>query len=149
MVVLIMEQLNKTLEVYLVKKAPALPKNIKEILVKFSPWISILMVVVGLPAVLALFGLGAMMYATPYTAYGMYRAGGGFSIAILFLMGTLVLQALAVPGLMKRKMSGWNFLYYSVWLNAVYSLLNGQILSLLVGSVISLYFLFQVKSMYK
>lgn len=144
-----MEQLNKTLELYLVKKAPALPKNVKEILVKFAPWISILMVVLGLPAVLALFGLGAMMYSTPFTAYGMYRAGGGFSLAVLFLVVTLGLQALAVPGLMKRQMAGWNFMYYSVFVNAIYSLLNGEVISLVVGSVISLYLLFQVKSMYK
>jgi hypothetical protein len=144
-----MEQLNKTLEMYLVKKAPALPKNIKEILVKFAPWISVVMVIVGLPAVLALFGLGAMMYSIPYTAYGMYRAGGGFSFAVLFLVGTLALQALSVPGLMKRKMMGWNFLYWGVWLNAIYSLLNYQIMSLVVGTLISLYLLFQVKSYYK
>ncbi len=144
-----MEKLNKTLEVYLVKKAPALPKNVKEILVKFAPWISIVMVIIGLPAVLALFGLGAMMYSIPYTAYGMYRAGGGFSLAIIFLIITLALQALAVPGLMKRKMAGWNFLYYGVWANAVYSLLNGQALGLVIGLVIGLYFLFQVKSYYK
>ncbi len=144
-----MKQLNKTLETYLVKKAPALPKNVKEILVKFAPWISIIMVIIGLPAVLALFGLGAVLYSIPFTAYGMYRAGGGFSLAVVFLIITLALQALAVPGLMKRKMSGWNFLYYGVWASAVYSLVNGQIVSLVVGLVIGLYFLFQVKSYYK
>ena len=40
-----MKQLNKTLEMYLVKRAPALPKNIKEILVKFAPWLAIIGVV--------------------------------------------------------------------------------------------------------
>lgn len=144
-----MEQLNKTLELYLVKKAPALPGNIKELLVKFAPWISILLVVLGLPAVMALFGLGAMMYSIPYAGYGMYRAGGGFSLAALFLIATLALQTLAVPGLMKRKVAGWNFIYYGVWVSAVSSLLYGQIVSLIIGTLISLYFLFQVKSLYK
>lgn len=144
-----MDQLNKTLELYLVKKAPTLPKNVKEILVKFAPWISLIMVIIGLPAVLALFGLGAMLYSIPYATYGMYRATGGFSIAMFFLIATLALEALAIPGLFKRKMMGWNFLYWGVWVNAIYSLLNFQIVSLIVGSVISLYFLFQVKSLYK
>ncbi len=137
------------LELYLVKKAPALPKNVKEILVKFSPWIALLMVVISLPAILALLGLGAALYSVPYGAYGMMQAGGGFSIAILFLIATMALQALAVPGLMKRKMAGWNFLYYGVWVNAIYSILNGQIIGMIIGTLIGLYFLFQVKSYYK
>lgn len=142
-----MKQLNKTLEVYLVKKAPALPKNIKEILVKFAPWLAIIGVVLSIPALLTLFGLGAMMYSLPYGAYGVGR--GGFSLAALFLVATAVLEALAVPGLMKRKMAGWNFLYYGVWLSAVYSLLSYDLIGLVVGLVISLYLLFQVKSYYK
>lgn len=144
-----MEQLNKTLELYLVKKAPALPKNIKELLVKFAPWISILLVVLGLPAVLSLFGLGAMMSSIPFAGYGMMRASGGYSLAVLFLAGTLVLQALAVPGLMKMKVAGWNYLYYGVLVNAIYSLLIGDISGLIIGSLVSLYLLFQVKSYYK
>ena len=144
-----MNQLNKTLELYLVKKAPALPKNAKEMLVKFSPWITILMIVLSLPAVLALLGLGTMMYSPPYSAYGMMRGGGGFSLAILFLIAAIALQVLAVPGLMKRQMAGWNFLYYGVLVNAIYSLLNGQVVSLIIGTLVGLYFLFQVKSYYK
>ena len=141
-----MKQLNKTLEMYLVKKAPALPKNIKEILVKFAPWLAIIGVVLSIPALLALFGLGAMMYSLPY-AYGVGR--GGFSLAALFLVAVAVLEALSVPGLMKKKMAGWNFLYYAVWVNAVYSLISYDLVGLAVGLVISLYLLFQVKSYYK
>lgn len=144
-----MDQLNKTLELYLVKKAPALPKNIKDILVKFAPWVSVVMVIIGLPAILALFGLGAMMYTTPFGGYAMARAGYGFSVAVLFLIIAIGLQLLSIPGLMKKQKMGWNYLYYSVWVNAVYSLLNGQIVSLVIGSLISLYLLFQVKSYYK
>jgi len=144
-----MEQLNKTLELYLVKKAPALPKNIKEILVKIAPWLAIIGVVLSIPALLAIFGLSAMMSSIPYAAYGMMRAGGGFSLAALFLVATAVLEALAIPGLMKRKMAGWNFLYYAVWVGAVSSLFNYDIVGLIVSALISLYLLFQVKSYYK
>lgn len=144
-----MDQLNKTLEAYLVKKAPALPKNIKEILVKIAPWLTIVGVVLAVPALFALFGLSSMIYSLPYGAYGMMRAGGGFSLAAIFLIATAVLEALAIPGLMKRKIAGWNFLYYSVLVNAIYSLLNFQIVGLIIGTGISLYLLFQVKSYYK
>ena len=144
-----MNQLNKTLELYLVKKAPALPKNIKEILVKLAPWGAIIGVVLSIPAILAFFGLSAMMSGLPYGAYGMMRAGGGFSLAALFLVATAVLEALAIPGLMKRKMAGWNFLYWGVLVNAGYSLLSYDIVGLIVSALISLYLLFQVKSYYK
>ena len=144
-----MNQLNKTLELYLVKKAPALPKNIKEILVKLAPWGAIVGVVFSLPAILAIFGLSAMMSTIPYAAYGMMRASGGFSLAALFLVATGVFEALAIPGLMKRKMAGWNFLYYAVWVGAVSSLLNYDIVGRVVSVLISLYLLFQVKSYYK
>lgn len=145
-----MNQLNKTLELYLVKKAPALPKNIKEILVKLAPWLTIIGVVLSIPAILAFFGLSAMMSGLPYGAYGMMRAGGGFSLlAALFLVATAVLEALAIPGLMKQKMAGWNFLYWGVLVNAVYSLLSYDIIGMLVSVLISLYLLFQVKSYYK
>ncbi len=144
-----MNQLNKTLELYLVKKAPALPKNIKEILVKLAPWGAIIGVVLSIPAILAFFGLSAMMSGLPYGAYGMMRAGGGFSLAALFLVATAVLEALAIPGLMKRKMAGWNFLYWGVLVNAGYSLLSYDIVGLIVSALISLYLLFQVKGYYK
>ena len=144
-----MKQLEKTLELYLVKKAPALPKNIKEILVKIAPWLAIVGVVIGLPALLAVFGFSAALSTMPYGGYGMYRVGGGLSLAIIFMIATITLEALAIPGLMKRKMAGWNFLYYAVWVNAVYSLLNYEIVGLVIGTLISLYLLFQVKSLYK
>lgn len=144
-----MNQLNKTLELYLVKKAPALPKNIKEILVKIAPWLSIIGVVLSIPAVLAIFGFSAMMSGLPYGAYGMMRAGGGFSLAAVFLVATAVLEALAIPGLMKRKLAGWNFLYYAVWVGAISTLLSYDIVGLVVSTLISLYLLFQVKSYYK
>lgn len=144
-----MKQLNKTLELYLIKKAPALPKNVKEILVKFAPWGSIILVVLGLPAVFALLGLGAIISSPPYGGYSMMRTGGGLSLSWLLLLATIVLEALAIPGLFKKKLAGWNFLYWGVWVNAVYQLLSFQIIGLIVSTLISLYVLFQVKSYYK
>lgn len=144
-----MTQLNKTLELYLVKKAPALPKGIKETLVKLAPWLAIIGVVVSIPGILVLFGLSSMMSGLPYSGYTMMGYGGGFSISVLFVIATMILEILAVPGLMKRKLAGWNFLYWAVWVSAVYSLLSYQIVGMVIGTLISLYLLFQVKSYYK
>ena len=47
-----------------------------------------------------------------------------------------VLEALAIPGLMKRKMAGGNFLYYAVWVGAVSSLFNYDIVGLIVSALI-------------
>ena len=58
------DQLDKVLSEYLVKKAPALPQEIKDLLVKLAPFFAILVVVLGLPAILTVFGLGALF--TPF-----------------------------------------------------------------------------------
>ena len=56
------KKLEVTLEEYLVKKAPvAIPKEWKEIIVKFAPYLAILGVVMGIPGVLALLGAGAIL----------------------------------------------------------------------------------------
>lgn len=144
-----MDVLVKTLDQYLVKKAPALPKNWKDILVKFAPWISILAVVLTLPAILSLLGLGALLSATPYGGYMMAKTGFGFGLGIIFLVVTGILRLLSVSGLLKRQLAGWNFIFYSVLVNAVYDLVSLNFASLIVGTLVSLYLLFQVKSYYK
>ena len=143
-----MEELMKTLDLYLVKKAPALPSNAKEILVKFAPWLEVVGAVFTLPAIFALLGFNAMMYGTPY-GYIAARSGFNFSISALFLIAGMVLMLLAIPGLFKRSKMGWNYVFYSTIVNAVYSLITFQIFGLIVGTLISLYLLFQVKSYYK
>ena len=54
-----LKQLEDLLSEYLVKKAPALPANIKEAIVNFAPWVTLVVLILTLPVVLAVFGLGA------------------------------------------------------------------------------------------
>jgi hypothetical protein len=140
-------QLESFLDDYLVKKAPALPTNIKDMLVKYAPYISILVVVLSLPPVLALLGIGAIL--SPLAYMGGVYVGSSFSFSLLFLIASLIVEAVAIPGLFARKQSAWRLMYYGVLINAVYELLKLNLGSLIVGSAISLYFLFQVKSYYK
>ncbi len=141
-----MDGLTKSLETYLVKQAPSLPKNIKEILVKIAPWLEVVGVVMTVPAIFALLGFNAMMYGT---TYGGYVAARNFSLSTIFLLAGFVLMILAIPGLFNRTKVGWNYVYYSVLVSAVYSLISYQFFGMVVGTLISLYLLFQVKSYYK
>jgi hypothetical protein len=143
----IMSQLDTTLELYLVKKAPSLPENIKELIVKYSPYIALVLLALSLPAILFALGLGALL--SPFAFLGGVSAGVSFSLGTLVLLVVLVLEAMAIPGLFARKVSAWRLVYYATLINAVYSLISLNFSNLILGTLISLYFLFQVKSYYK
>ncbi len=129
------------------KTLPALPENVREIIVKIAPYLSIFAVVMSLPAILAVFGLGALM--TPLAAFGGVGYYSSFSLSIIFLIIVVALQAMAIPGLFSRSKSAWNLMFYSTVVNVVYYVLTMNLGSLVIGTAISLYFLFQVKSYYK
>lgn len=139
------DQLDKVLSVYLVQKAPALPKEIKDLLVKLAPFFAILAVVFGLPAILAVFGLGAIM--TPFALVAGARTGIYW---VFWLVGLIqiVLAGMSIKPLFERTGHGWRLMYYSQILSVVASLGNFNLGSL-VFTVLSLYLLYQVKSSYK
>ena len=141
-------QLESVLDEYLVKKAPALPANIKELLVKFAPYLTIIGVVLVVPALLAAFSAGAWLSSNYYWAMGGTTLGWQYYLALGLSAVTVVLEALAIPGLFSRKMSGWKLLFYGILVNTVYSLVYFNLMGLLLGTLISLYFLFQVRSYY-
>ena len=141
-------QLESVLDEYLVKKAPALPANIKELLVKFAPYLTIIGVVLVVPALLAAFSAGAWLSSNYYWAVGGVTLGWQYYLALGLSAVTVVLEALAIPGLFSRKMSGWKLLFYGILVNTVYSLVYFNLMGLLLGTLISLYFLFQVRSYY-
>lgn len=140
-------QLNDLLDEYLVKKAPALPTNAKDAIVRFAPWINLILIVIELPAILALLGLGAIL--TPFSYLTGVQMGLGYTIGMLFLIVSLAIQLWALPGLFKRTHAAWNLLYYSTLVHAVYSLLTYNWLNLILGTLIALYILFQVRDYYK
>ncbi|MFA7301211.1 MAG: hypothetical protein WC069_02805 [Candidatus Shapirobacteria bacterium] len=142
-----LSQLETTLDLYLVKKAPAIPETAKEALVKYGPYITAVLMFMSLPIILGFLGLGAIL--SPFAYMGGFRYGMGFSFGTLFTLATLVLQGLALPALFKRQISGWNFMFYVALLQAVENLIRFDLGSLVVGSAISLYILFQIKSYYK
>jgi len=144
-----LQQLEDLLDLYLVKKAPALPKNVKDILVNFAPWLVILGAILSVPAVLSLFGLGAMMSAMS-TRYGVIAPlGFNYVLSLIVLAVVVVLELMALPGLFARSRSGWRLVFYASLVSAISSLLSANLISFLLGTLISLYLLFQIRSYYK
>jgi len=134
-----MDKLNQMLEDLLIKKAPALPKNVKDFLVQYAYIFNIIGIVMMIPAIFTLLGLNAVIHVFVRSSM----------VGVVFLIIEMLLRLKALPGLKNRKIDGWNMLYYAALVQAIYSLANYNIGGLIFGTLISLYFIFQVKSYYK
>lgn len=139
------DQLDKIFTEYLVKKAPALPAELKTLLVKLVPFFAIFGVLVGLPAILAVFGLGAFM--TPL-AWAAGARTGTYWLFWAVGLTQIVLAGLSIRPLFARAGHGWRLMYYSQLLS-ILSSLGSYNLGGLVFTILSLYLLYQVKSSYK
>jgi hypothetical protein len=132
------------LDYYLVQKAPfQIPDAGRELIAKFGPWIAVVLMVITLPAVLFIFGIG-----TFFLPFGGPAYVTGFGFAALFLIAHFALMIMALPGLFARKKQGWTFAFYGQLLSIVYSLLSGSIVGALIGGLIGLYILFQIRTLY-
>lgn len=138
--------LEQTLDFYFGKKAPVLPTGVKEFLVSIAPWITLISVLIGLPAVLALVGISS--YFGPMAAYMYSGIGTMWMVSSAFLVVTIVLECLAIPGLFKRSKQGWNFVFYSRLLSVVLNIVTLNLIGGVIGALISFYFLFQLRSYY-
>ena len=133
------------LNYYFVTKAPfQIPAEGKELIVKFGPWITVVLLALSLPALLFLLGVGTALMPFGGVAYAT-----GFGYAAVLLVVELVLLIAALPGLFARKMSGWSLLFYGSIVSFVAKLAAGAVLSAIIGVIISFYILFQVRSLYK
>jgi hypothetical protein len=132
------------LDYYLVQKAPfQLPDAAKEAIVRYGPWIAIVLLLLSLPLILVAFGLGAALL--PFAAYSYT----GFGLTAIVVLIELVLDIAALPGLFARKMSGWRLILYARLLAIAHSLLIGAVISAILGGIISLYILFQIRPLYR
>lgn len=143
----LMSQLDSFFSTYLVKKAPTLPDNIKEIIVKYYPYVILISLIFTLPLILGLLGLTAIL--APFAFLGGVRSGVSFSLGNISILASSILNILALSGLFKRKFQGWQYLYYSALISALFSLLTLNLGNFILGTAISMYFLYQVKSYYK
>lgn len=133
------------LDFYLVKKAPfQIPDEAKEWIVKWGPWITVVMLVLSLPPLLFVLGIG-----TALMPFGGVGYATGFTYLTIGLLVQIGLTVGALPGLFARKMSGWSLLFYAQLVGLAFSLLRGSIVGGIIGALISLYILFQVRPLYK
>lgn len=141
----ILASVDKFLEEYLVKRAPALPKKVKQILVDYGPYAIIISIVFAVPSILAFAGLNRV-----FNTYGFVTGRFGyFSTFALISLVSLGLEIAAVPGLLAKKLSAWKLLYWANWVNLLHSLLTLNLLSFIIGGALSFYILFQLKPLYK
>lgn len=124
-------------------KLPNLPASITAALVKIAPYLAVILLVLSLPAILAVIGLGA--FAGPIMMSGGAYVG---TLALVFAVISVILLALSIRGLFARQAVGWRFLYYNTLVGAVYSVLRTDLFGLIIGTGISLYLLFQIRSSY-
>lgn len=141
----IINKLEVKLEDIFVKKLPALPNKAKEIIVRFSPWIALVVLLISLPTLLGALGLSALIMP----GYWGYSYHFGYNVAWWISIASMVLTAIALPGLFKRKMSAWRLMFYAGLVMALYYLITFNLGSLIIGTGISMYILFQIKSYYK
>jgi len=142
-----LSKLDGFLEDYLVKKTPAIPKQIKELIVDYGPYLIIVSLLFAIPSILALFGLSTL--SSSFRSFGRLGYGFNLTFSTIVWLISLVIEAVALPGLLKKKASAWKLMYYVTLVNAVYSLLTVNIVGFLIGTILSFYILFQIKSYYK
>lgn len=131
-------------------KAPALPKNIKDLLVKFAPILNLIFGILGVLTGIA--GLGILTVFSPFALLGgadvASSYGGGFLGALTLIVSSALMLA-AYPGIKARKINGWNLLFWSEVVNIAGSIISLQIVSAIISALVGFYILFQIKSYYK
>lgn len=140
------DDLSTKLETFFVGSLPALPEAGKEAIVKVSPYIALILSIMLLPVILGALGLSALFM--PLSFLGGVRGGFGYIFSMIFAIGGMILQLMAMPGLFKREKRSWKLIYYATLLSLIDDILTFRLGGLIVSTLVSFYFLFQVKSKY-
>jgi len=137
-----------------------IPVSAREWIVKYGPWITLVIGLLFLPLLLTAFTVSTALTTTAavYGAYAAATVGPMFYVAMLMLVIQLVVMFASISPLLKRKRLGWQLLFYSSTLSLVYSVFNtfsygyfnvGTLLGGLIGAAVSYYVIFQIRSYYK
>lgn len=162
-----MQDVENKLDELFVKKAPALPNGVKEWIVKYLPWINLVLGVFSLYSVYVIwhwahYANNLIDYANQISAaYGgtqisTNRLSVGIWLGLIVLAIEAILYIVAFPATRARKKSGWDLLFYALIVNVVYGIVMvftsyggfGSLLGSLIGTLIGLYFLFQIRAKY-
>ena len=133
------------LDFYLVKKAPfQIPDGGREWIVKFGPWITVVLLILTLPLLLVALGIGAV-----FVPFGGVGYATGFGVLTIFVIVEIGLMIAALPGLFARKMAGWRCSSTRSWSASSTTCSVGSIVGGLLFGLIGLYILFQVRALYR
>ncbi len=131
----------------LYKKAPNLPKNIRDFIVTVIPWFSLVVGILGVLGMIA--ALGVLTIFSPAVVLGGgVGTAAGLSLSVIIGLLESVITLIAVPSLLKRKAMGWRLLFISQALGVVSTILTAT-LGGLIGAAIGFYILYQIKLSYK
>lgn len=131
---------------YFTTRAPfQFPINFKEGFVKYWPIVTLILLILAIPAILVFLGIGAAL--VPFSYAGGVGAGFGYTLSMVFSIIQLVLAVLALPGLFNKKRQGWVFSYYSQLISIVGAVISIHIVGTLIG-LLFLMLLFQVREYY-
>ena len=119
-----------------------LPDGVREFLVKFGPWVTLIVLIISVPAMLAALGIGSIL--APFLGPKVT----GFGVTWLLGVVQTGITAIALPGLFRRQYTSWRLLFLGQGVGILGNLLSGAILGTLVGAVIGLFLLFQLRPKY-
>jgi hypothetical protein len=149
------------------KGAPKLPKNVKDWIVKYLPWINVVAIILTIWSAWVVWHWAHTVntfinYANQISqAFGgdtvsTNRLSVGIWIGLIVLIVEAVIYILAYSGLKAKKKAGWNYLFLASLVNVVYGIVIaftnyggvGNLIGSLIGTVIGWYFLFQIREYY-
>ncbi len=140
----LLTDLEEKLEEIFVDKIPyQIPNNIKELIVNYGPYLLVFSLFFQF---LNILNVG---YFTSYFGLMGVKMGLVYQVERLFLLITLIIEAVALPGLFKKKLSSWRLLFYSSLVMVVRGVVVFDIFGLVISTLLSWYLLFQIKEYYK
>jgi hypothetical protein len=137
--------LEKELEPIFLQKFPPFSEEIKEFLVRYGPYIILVLSIIGVFGLLTALGIGGAALGLGAVAPGI---GFNFYLSIVLGILTLIMYLMAFSPLKARKRSGWNLLYYALLIGLVSNLIQLFILGALISGVIGFWVLFQIREKY-
>lgn len=153
-----LSKLETFLNIHLIKKAPSLPKEIKDFLVKYGPWILLLLLIIELFITFIsitgytlglLFSFGSNSGEAPisYVFNYIFYLISPVLLLIIGFVG-LFFEGLSIRPLIKREYIGWKYIFYSSLIFFILQITDFTIVSFIV-SCLFIYIIFQIKDYYK
>ncbi|UBM58379.1 hypothetical protein LAG90_16365 [Marinilongibacter aquaticus] len=136
-----MDQIESILTPIFTTKSPVqLPETWREGLVKYIPWIMLILAPLSLLAI----GLGGLSYALDLFSGHFLR-----SLGMIFSIVAMVVDLLAIKPLFDKSRKGWKLLLLGYVLTLISNILSFSFVGLVLGFLIGGFFLFQIKTYYK